>query len=293
MRPLPIDAASDIEVAARALLRESKALGVYPTPVERIIAEAQLKVEEGVDLSQAHQGFFSRTFEGIGKVSRKVLGLLDFRQKTIYLDLSQEEPRKRFVKLHEVGHDVLTWQSDTYRWDDEKTLDPWTKETFEREASFFASCALFQLDRFDEEAAKLPLGLRSALALARKFGSSCQAAIRRYVQRSGKRCAVLVLERPDTDLKVKVRDYFESPSFANEFGAIEWPQSCDARFPFVVDMLVKRRFREGGVLDVTGAGDSPMVFNYQFFANRFNGYVFLYPPGEAIHSRTRIVLAKA
>ena len=292
MRPLPIEAASDIEVVARTLLKESKALGVYPTPVERIIAEAQLKVEEGVDLSDARPGFFSRTFEGIGKVSRKVLGLLDYRQKTIYLDLSQEEPRKRFVQLHEVGHDVLTWQADTYRWDDEKTLDPWTKEAFEREASFFASCALFQLDRFDEEATKLPLGLKSALALKKKFGSSCQAAIRRYVQYSSKRCAVLVLERPDATLKVKVRDCFESPSFANEFGAVDWPESCDARFPFVADMLVKRRFRDDGVVPVAGAGDGQTVFSYQFFSNSFNGFVFLHPPGESIRSRTRIVLAR-
>lgn len=38
MRPQPMEAAPDIEAAVLALLKESKALGVYPTPVERIIA---------------------------------------------------------------------------------------------------------------------------------------------------------------------------------------------------------------------------------------------------------------
>lgn len=249
-------------------------------------------MEEGVDLSAARPDFFSRTFTGIGNVSRKVLGILDYRQKTIYLDLSQKESRKRFIKLHEVGHDVLTWQADTYRWDDENSLDPWTKEIFEREASFFASGALFQLDRFDEEAAKLALGLKSALALAKQFGSSCQAAIRRYVQYSPKRCAVLVLERPDTSLKVKVRDYFESPSFAAEFGALEWPDPCDASFPFVRDMLIKRRFHEHGIMTVKGNNQEATILHYQFFSNGFNVFVFLHPSGEAIRSRTRIVLAR-
>ena len=293
MRPSPIDSASEIETVAQAVLRASKALGVYPTPVDRIVAEAQLRIEEGVDLSLAVPGFFTRTFEGIGRVSRKVLGLLDFRQKTIYLDLSQKEPRQRFIKLHEVGHDVLPWQSDTYKWDDEKTLDPLTRQTFEREASFFASCALFQMDRFDEEAARLSLGIKSALALAKKFGSSCQAAIRRYAEHSGKRCAVLVLEPPDTHLNVKIRDCLESPAFAAEFGQLPWPELCGPSFPFVQDMLRRRRCHEDGIVTLATRAHERVVFSYHYFSNSFNGFVFLFPPGECIRSRTKIVLAGA
>jgi hypothetical protein len=290
VRPRPVDASSDIEAAAKTLLRGSKALGVYPTPVERIIAEAELKVEEGVDLSRVRPGFFTKTFEGIGRVSRSVLGLLDYREKLIYLDLSQKEPRQRFIKLHEVGHNVLPWQADAYRWDDAKTLDPGTTEGFEREASFFASCALFQLDRFDEEAAKLPLGIISALALGKKFGASCQAAIRRYVQHSKKRCAVLVLEPLNDDLDAKVRDCFESPAFAAEFGELPWPEYCDASLPFVQDMLRKRRLHEDGDLILQTGTPGGVALEYQYFCNGFNSFVFLFPPGECIRSRTRIVL---
>jgi len=292
MRPAPVDSAAEIDRIARFLLRESKAFGVFPTPVDRIVSTAELQLAMGVDLGQVKREYFSRMFAGIGRVSRKVLGLLDFRSKTIYLDLQQNVFRQRFVKLHEVGHDALSWQEQTYRWDDRKALDPAVKELFEREASFFASSVLFQLELFDDEAAKLPLALVSALTLARKFGSSCQAAIRRYVQYSAKRCAVLVLEPPDRERRVRIRDCFESPSFAKEFGEIQWPEFCDAGFPFVADMLAGRRFRYAGAVGMVDAEDSPLTLNYQFFGNRFNGYAFLYPPGEAIRSRTRIVLAR-
>lgn len=292
MRPPRVDAASDIEAVAAALLKESKALGVYPTPVDLVIAEAKLTVDESIDLSQARPGLIARTFEGIGKVSRKVLGLLDCRHKTIYLDLTQKEPRQRFIKLHETGHDVLVWQADAYRWDDEKTLDPGTKETFEREASYFASCVLFQGDRFDEEAGKLPLGIKSALALAKKFGSSCQSAIRRYAERSGKRCAVLVLEPPDSGMRARIRDCFESAAFAEEFGVIPWSEHCGPSFPFVQDMLCNRRYREGGSMILqTRHGDT--AFAYHYFSNKFNRFVLFFPPGECIRSRARVVLATA
>lgn len=293
MRPSTLDSAADIEVAAIALLRESKAMGVFPTPVDKIVAAAELSIAKGIDLSQAKQSYFSRTFEGIGKVSRKVLGLLDFRSKTIYLDLQQAVPRQRFIKLHEVGHDVLTWQGEAYRWDDEKTLDPAIKEIFEREASSFASSVLFQMDRFDEEAAKLPLSMASPIALAKTFGASRQATIRRYVQCSRKRCAVLVLECLDGSLRAVIRDCFESAPFEKEFGQLPWPEACGTTFPFVQDMLHNRKYHEDGSLFLRTAELGQLAFRYHYFFNTYNAFVLIFPPDESIRSRTRIVLAGA
>jgi hypothetical protein len=291
MRPLPLDSATEIEITARFLLKESKAFGVFPTPVDLIVHTAELKVAEGVDLSRAKQNYFSKAFEGIGRISRKVLGLLDFRNKTIYLDLEQSDSRQRFVKLHEVGHDVLTWQGEAYRWDDEKTLDPFVKQVFEREASYFASAALLQLDRFDEEAEKLPLCVGSPIALSRKFGSSCQATIRRYVECSRKRCAVLVLELPDVHMNAKIRNCFESSEFAKEFGILPWPDACDPSFPFVRDMLRYRKFHQDGKLLLKTDIHGQIPLRYHYFNNGFNGFIFLFPPGEHIRSKTRIIPA--
>jgi hypothetical protein len=292
MKPPPIDSAPEIEAIAKILLKDCKAFGVFPTPVDRIVRAAQLKIDQGVDLSVAKQGFFSKAFEGIGKVPHKVLGLLDFREKIIYLDLTQDPSRKRFIELHEVGHDVLPWQGEAYRLDDEKTLDPFVKETFEQEASYFASSALFQLGRFGDEAEKLPLTIGSPMALAKKFGSSCQAAIRRFVQYSDKRCAVLVMNLPDDKMRCNVRNYFESASFAAEFPCLQWPEACDASFPFVCDMLQKRKYHETGTIVLSTSVDGPVALNYHFFNNGFNGFVFLFPPGEVRRSRTKIVVAR-
>ena len=118
-------------------------------------------------------------------------------------------------------------------WDDKETISPRVKLLFEKEANFFASCVLFQLDIFDEEVAKLPLSLQSAMFISNKFGASTQATLRRYVEYSKKRCALLVLERPEHihDITVAIRNFFMSPSFVTEFGTIDWPQKIDNVFP--------------------------------------------------------------
>ena len=226
-----------------------------------------------------------------GKISRKILGIFDFRDRTIYLDHTQRETRKSFVKLHETGHGVIPWQRDLIGClDDEQTIAPDIKEEFEREASFFASAGLFQLERFDEEAAKLPLSLRSARALGQKFGGSAQAAIRRYVERSPKRCALLVLHPAEKSggIHARVRNYFESPPFTESFGGLTWPDECRWEFPFVKDMQFNRREHVDGLLTTTTAQLEPLSLRYHFFDSTYNVFVFLIPAGEKIASRVQV-----
>src|SRR6266566_1774093 len=187
MKKPPLDSADDIENISRNVLLAAKAWGKLPTPVDDIVRFANLQIEMGVDLSKIEPGFFSKNFQFAKEGMRKVLGIIDRRQKTIYLDHTQNPSRKNFVKLHEVGHDACSWQSALGYMDDDKTLDPEADEIFEREASFFASCTLFQLERFDEEIVKLPLSIKSAKILGQMFGGSNHAAIRRYVEKSTKR----------------------------------------------------------------------------------------------------------
>jgi hypothetical protein len=67
----------------------------------------------------------------------KVLGLLDARDRTIYLDQSVHEKKKPFLTLHETGHNYLPWQRDLFAIpeDGESSLDPEVREQFEREAN--------------------------------------------------------------------------------------------------------------------------------------------------------------
>jgi hypothetical protein len=294
MREQSLDSVQEIEKIARNLLVEAKAWGRFPTPVDRIIQCAELSIKNGVDLSQVDAGLFVKSANFFGRISRKVLGVIDFRAKTIYLDESQQPKRKNFVTLHEIGHAVLPWQSELLGCkDDETTIVPEVKELYEREASIFASNSLFQVDRFDEEAGKLELGIRSARTVGNKFGGSVQAALRRYVERSRRRCSLLVLHRPEPSgpFRAKVRNYFESVSFEKAFGGLTWPEECGIEYPFVEDIHRKRRDHQDGQIGITTMSLDYVTLRYHFFDNGYNVFVFLFPPGEKTASRIRIIPA--
>ena len=293
MTPEQLDGADEIEKITRNILVGAKAWGKFPTPIEQIVSFTELSLAKGIDLSQAAPGFFARSKDFFGTVTRKVLGMIDFREKVIYLDQSQLPARKNFVSLHEVGHGVIPWQKDLFGCqDDEDTIVPDIKELFERQASFFASAALFQLARFDEEAAKLPLSIASARVLAKKFGGSVQAALRRYVERSPKRCALLVFHKPQRNgtISARVRNYFESPSFTQAFGGLTWPDECGFDFAFVKDMQFNRKHREDGQIAVTTRSNELVTLQYHFFNNTYNVFVLLLPAGEKNASRVKIVV---
>ena len=192
--------------------------------------------------------FFSRHLPTFQRALRKVLGALDYRRKAIYLDFSQQESRQRFIALHETGHGTLPWQRDLCL-DDDETLSSDVKEEFEREANVFASEVLFQQEVFEEEASKLELTIKTPLALSRKFGASAQATARRYVERSPKRCAALVLDMKKVAVNgISVRNFFASLSFCNEFGELHWPDICPAEHVFVRGALCGKKMLFGQII---------------------------------------------
>src|SRR5947209_8375175 len=109
-----IDGAQEVDKIARNVLVGSKAWGKFPTPVDQIISYAELQVAKGVDLSKVEPGFFTTKLHTFQRAISKVLGAIQLREKTIYLDLSQKPERQNFIKLHETGHDALPWQHDVY-----------------------------------------------------------------------------------------------------------------------------------------------------------------------------------
>jgi Zn-dependent peptidase ImmA (M78 family) len=287
-----LDSSDDIEKIARNILVASKAWGKLPTPVDTITQFAELQIEMGINLSEVEPDFITAKFQFVKRALAKTLGILDRRKKTIYLDHSQIEPRKNFIKLHEVGHKACSWQSALGFIDDEKTLDPDINDKFEREASFFASSALFQLERFDDEAVQLPLEIHSPLVLAKKFGGSNHAAIRRYVEHSSKRLALIVLHKPERngEFSAKIRNYFQSAKFTADFGEISWPnKTCGLEWSFIQDLKRGKRLHKNGQIALKiGAGEF-VTFAYHFFNSSHNSFVLLLPIGEMIKSRTVIV----
>ena len=283
----------DVENVAFDALYKSKAFGVFPTPVDKILTYAELKVDSSIDLSIVPSNFFARHSLALKRGLAKIRGVLDRSEKVIYLDLKQHESKQTFVKLHEAGHELCGWQGNMLKFlDDDETLDPDINDQFESEANFFASSALFQLDIFNDKVSEYPLELATCLQLKKLFGASFHATIRRYVEHSKKRCALLVLNKesksPFAAQCLSIRNYFQSPSFTQEWGMIEWDSNFDFDVPFVQNFLSNRKMAKS-VLTIDTLTES-VTCDYHYFDNTYNVFVFMFPKGEMIKSRTTFVI---
>jgi len=289
---LELQSQRDIEKISHEILKCSKSLNILPTPVDQILEYAELYVKQDFDLSKIHPDYLYKANNFLKQALGKLRGVLDRREKIIMLDLTQGLVKQKFVKLHEVGHAVLPWQKKIYDVieDDEVTLDTETRDEFESEANFFASETLFQGDRFMAEMDKLGLGIESSMRLANLFGASVHAALRRYVEYSKNRCALLVLK--DRSISTaKLRNKFQSESFTKTFGEIEIPSVLNfITWPFVMDYCNNRKLIQDGYVTLTTLnGESK--FQYHFFNNTFNAFVLIFPLGEKKKTRIKIVLS--
>ncbi len=274
-----------IEQISLDILKGSKSLGVFPTPVDRIVNFSDLIIANGIDIKSLQTKFKDYPFnEALISGLSKVRGFLDRSGKTIYLDtVDQSIQRQNFVKLHEAGHGALPWQKSTLQFvDDDDSLDPSVKEEFEREANFFASLTLFQHDLFNHELNKLSLSIDSPMKLAKMFGASVHAALRRYIEHSKNRCALLVLENispPGTQCKCTVRNKFQSAIFSDTFGQLIIPETLGYKWAFVQDYYFQKKMTKTKNITLT-TENGEADFIYQFFNNTYNAFVFIYPIGE-------------
>ncbi|MDD2305190.1 MAG: ImmA/IrrE family metallo-endopeptidase [Prolixibacteraceae bacterium] len=294
---IDLQSKADIDKISLDLLKQSKSIDIFPTPVDNLVKFANLHFENGLDLTQIDPSFLSQFSDIVSQKFISALGLvrgfLDRREKTIYLDLNQNANRQNFIKLHEVGHDILPWQKDILDYlDDDDTLNPYTKEEFEAEANYFASTTLFQHDRFEHEMSKLELGIKTPMYLAKQFGASKHAALRKYIECNKNRCALLVLEKsvPSGGLiSCSKRDYFQSNKFTETFGNIDLPETFGYTWAFTKDYVFGKRFHEAGKITLqTQNGQNE--FYYHFFNNTYNAFVFMFPIGEKNKVRTKILI---
>lgn len=284
----------DIENISYDILKSSKALDVFPTPITKITDYSDLIIETGIDLAtleKKHKGFnFNDAFKSGWE---KVRGFLDRREKIIYIDTTQNENRQGFVKLHEVGHNVLPWQNATMQFlDNDDTLDLDIIEEFEAEANYFASITLFQNDRFENEVKKYELGLPTVMQLSKHFGASNHATYRRYVENSKQRCALLILENLSSKGAVvngNFRNAFYSNSFIKDFGEVSWPEKFGYKWEFMKDHAFKRKHKLDGLITLP-LETLDQNFNYHYFNNSYNVFVMFFPKGENKATRTKIIL---
>lgn len=287
----------DIDKLSFALLKDSKALDVFPTPVDSIIASSGLHLNNQTSLKQIHEAYAAHEDTVmLAKALGKVRGIYDRDSRTIYIDQSQKPVRRNFVKLHEVGHGILPWQNlPQIIEDDDDSLSDHVKEEFEAEANYFASVTLFQHDRFNHELAKYSVGIDEARKLAKHFGASIHASLIRMVQCSQKRCALLVLENitpPKSVARCDKRDLFSSGKFQETFGELQLPDQFGYTWSFVKNYYHRRKGIVAGSITLpTENGEAD--FDYQFFNNTYNALVLLYPVNEKLAPKKEFFLTSS
>jgi hypothetical protein len=238
--PRPDDASltpgqwAKVRKEAERALREAGALGVFPTPVDQIMSAARVTLVQEDVLNPGLVAKLREKAEQAGELVKralsKVLGLFHASEGLVFLNQTMIAVKKRFVSLHEAGHGFLPWQRPMYAVveDCEKALDASTAELFDREANVFASEVLFQLDTFHDMAEGEPFEIWTPVNLARRFDASNYAAIRQYVAKNHRACAVVVLNMPELvpgdGFQATLRRVIQSDSFTQFFGNLPWKE---------------------------------------------------------------------
>ena len=119
---------------------------------------------------------------------RKILGVLDRRERVIQIKSARTAGRERFVTCHEVAHDIFPWQADlAVVGDNRQSPIPNVTAMFEREANQGAAEILFQQDLLRRMARDYPISISTPLELAVLFGSSIHATFSTLGRRTRRR----------------------------------------------------------------------------------------------------------
>lgn len=218
-----------VEARAKAALDRAGAWDRYPTPVDDVVAAANLKVAVSSAFDLNHiMAFLADKAADAAKILKsalsKIWGVLDVEDGIIHIDDTVTKSRQAFLKLHETGHHELPTHRRLFRLfqDSGKTLDPAVADLFEREANNFARYALFQGNRYGSMAADMAMAIKTPMNLASKFGASIYAACREFARTNHRECLVYVLEPvefvPGDGFRAVVRRAEPSPSFRAHFG---------------------------------------------------------------------------
>ncbi|MBL4580202.1 MAG: ImmA/IrrE family metallo-endopeptidase [Gammaproteobacteria bacterium] len=268
--------------AIRALT-QAEALGVFPTPIEDIMAAANIEeVKEDV----LNESFITKLRKEAGSALRravkKVIGLFDARSGLVFIDQSLMAVKKTYVRLHETGHAFMAWQRQMYAVveDCESTLSPDVAELFDKEANVFASEVLFQGDAFINESFGDDFGIKVPMRLSKKYGASVYASIRQYVSKNHRACTVIVLNPPELipgdGFRANLRRVISSASFEEQFGILNWPEyfTPDDDVGAMVP-LHKRRMSGKKSLSLTDINGTKHEFVGEAFTNTYQVFILI------------------
>jgi hypothetical protein len=295
-----LESRHEIEAAAERLLRRADAFGRFPTPVDDIVAAASLSEPEESLLSPALIAKAPRHLaDAMRRIGGRIWGLVDRRAREVHLDPEvTHEGRRRFIRLHETGHDALEWQKQLAYADNEHTLSPIVRKIYELEASSFAAEVLYQRGQIREDASSLQIGLASVVELSTRFGASLRSTLRRYAEQHPDVVAAVVLdaEAESTEpLTYQRREMATSSAFSVRFGSGYWPgRLLASRFDFLNlaagASLAPNQFC-GGTTRLADVNGSVVSVRCEALCTGYNVLVLLWLP-RSERTRRKLKLAR-
>ena len=274
------------------LLRNADAGERLPTPIDDIIVVAGLTLTGKIVVSdslikRAPTEEMRRLLSG---VKRKILGILDRRERVIQIAPLGSTGRKRFVVSHELAHEILPWQADlAVHGDDQHTLSPQVMALFEREANQGAAEILFQQDLLKRMALDYPISFSTPIELSILFGASIHATFRRWVEGLDAAVCGLVLDANLTEGRRKRYEQVLTTRWKQQFGPSYFPRMMSTTpYPFVSQELSK------GTFHIDDRDGTPIKLRYETFRTPYRQFALLWLPKQqsflARHRKRPVIL---
>ena len=271
------DASPSLEEMAENLLRRADAIGKLPTPIDDLIATAQL--EEPRDAEAFVQSFVKRLATGAGETFlaaiQKVRGIADLRQRAIYVQSDTTSPRRLFVKCHELAHQVIPWHSVNpgYR-DDDLSLSANAQDMFDHEANFYSAELIFQGRHFRTRARDFAVSFDAVFQLADQHGASRFATLWKFVEEQDETIAAIpywpgyAVDQSGNPI-LRQGKAVASPRFMARYADVELPAILEARHPWSEARTASNPV--AGRLNLR-AGQESVLFDWESW---WNGYSLL------------------
>jgi hypothetical protein len=296
---LDTDQRRAVEERARRLLDRASAWGVFPTPIDDIVAAASLKVapKSIFDLQGIAAYLKDKAVETghhLKSAISKLFGLYDSNESIIHIDQSVVISKQNFLKLHETGHHELPTHRKifTFFQDCEQTLEPEIADQFEREANNFARFAMFQGSAYADLARNDSMSIKTPMRLAKQFGASQYASAREFARTHHRACVVYVLEQPEythgDGFRAQVRRIETSTPFRQQFGIPTCTVVTPTHFLGRIVPLGNRRMTAPTTLALTDRNGARHECVAEAFNTTYNVLILLYP--NAALTKTTLIL---
>lgn len=275
-----IDKAGIEEISEQAL-KEANVYGVFPTRIDKLTENLKLSVSF-TNLKTIEPSYINGDNETLEAILLKVRGLVNVPNREIFVDNTSTVFRQKFVTLHEVGHVDLPWQRRIFELsggigrDYDTTLSLSCHNALELEASHYAASTIFQGNVSKELIYDKPLTMEEIDEVANTFGASFHATVRRFIEFSSQKGALLILRKNSLingngGGDVIVHQFFLSESFKQSYSSVNWKKKVfSLRTPFVLDVFDSNITRNTGIFEYMN-----IPWKYGYYTDGYNHFLIV------------------